>query len=303
MRLADIRYVCVFMYPTLAHNVRLYSMRLHAKPEPDWSPSQVPFSLSRNDRLLVVALDVVRQGAILSHSISHIPSSTLFSAMNTIAPGDSRRVFPWSDWGPSGSRLLCEGANLPPSRDVFGMSAASMLVISTYGSNLITYAIELYDFNPLAYRRALLSSNEGQDLGRGAGSGYAKDMLVMTPTTFTPCMEGFFAEDVTTYLPYLRRELEVTASYSKYVLPFDRLILGEDSLILMPCNVSVLAQGSSSSEAVLMSATVSGRTILSSPHLLISGPCCLQMLRAVQYLFPSRDGFELRRSSSRSQLL
>ncbi|RPD61710.1 hypothetical protein L226DRAFT_461076 [Lentinus tigrinus ALCF2SS1-7] len=112
VRTADLDYLCAFAYPPLSTQFNIWETTLCSAPGPDSLPTpslSVPFSVSRNDRLFVATFEVQsRHGTGGYNLISLIPSTTLMSAIQSLSPGQTRRIFPWQDWGPTGSRLLVD---------------------------------------------------------------------------------------------------------------------------------------------------------------------------------------------------
>ncbi|KAI0717895.1 hypothetical protein C8T65DRAFT_571295 [Cerioporus squamosus] len=223
--MTELKYLCAFTYPDLDQECAVVDMLLRADPGPDWLPSPslgVPFSVSRDNRVLVVTIQVIHGvRSTTSNLLSFIPFATLLSAIKSMPPGQTRRVFAWETWGPEGSRLQIA----PPRFDPFdmpcyvcGASFAMHVQPQASPSSLI---IKLYDFNQLACRRALLS-------------GVDRDALVTTGTKLTSRASSIFEEDVITRCPYLRRKVEIDDTDE-----VNAVMLGEDSLIIV-CMVGVI---------------------------------------------------------------
>ncbi|RPD52544.1 hypothetical protein L226DRAFT_576804 [Lentinus tigrinus ALCF2SS1-7] len=222
--LTKLEYLCAFHYPSLYFDdTSFFDVTLGAYPGPGLSPPPsvaVPFSVSRDDRLLVVTMQVEYSAPEIAILLSFIPSSTLLSLIKTIPPGERHRRFAWEDWGPAGSRL--QTTTWRPSFDsdrtaCYGNSFARQVQTRPHPSPL---SIELYDFNQLACRRML---GEGIVPGAGTSDGDGIE-LVMEPSVLTGPEKDIFREEVTTFCPYLRRQ--VVLDDQKDTL--DALLLGED---------------------------------------------------------------------------
>ncbi|RDX52576.1 hypothetical protein OH76DRAFT_1400371 [Lentinus brumalis] len=234
VRVDDLDFLCAFLYPDLHDRCNVIDMVLCAAPGPAWTPSsslQVPFSISGEDRLLVVTLKIAH-GVYweVSTLTSFIPSETLLSAVKSLPSGQTGRVFAWEDWGVYGSRLEVAPQEhlLAMPCYVHGTSFARHIQESTQPL-LFPFTIEVFDFNPLALRRALLSSQ-----AEGGSSGYQNDAaIVATSTTLTGHHSTIFNDEVTTYYPYFRRAVEIPGRDEMEQVLFDALLLEEDSLILV----------------------------------------------------------------------
>ncbi|OBZ79706.1 hypothetical protein A0H81_00991 [Grifola frondosa] len=98
----DVDFLCTFHYPTLSPLATPLAMTVRSDPAPSWKPHHdllVPFYTSREDRLIVVTLWVADRLVVRSLLLL-VPSSILLSRVNSLAPGEFKRHFPWEEWGP-----------------------------------------------------------------------------------------------------------------------------------------------------------------------------------------------------------
>ncbi|RDX52589.1 hypothetical protein OH76DRAFT_1377417 [Lentinus brumalis] len=214
-----LEYLCAFTYPVLDRESSVVDMLLRADPGPDWLPSPslgVPFSVSRDNGVLVVAMQVIHGLRSISTLLSFIPFSTLLTAIKSLSPGQTRRVFSWRQWGPDGSRLQVA----PPRFDAFDMPCyvcgPSFAMHVQPQARPLSLTIKLYDFNQLACRRALLS---GADTAA----------LVTNPARLTGRASNIFKREVITRCPYFRRTVEIDDMNDRV----NALLLGEDALIIV----------------------------------------------------------------------
>ncbi|RPD61698.1 hypothetical protein L226DRAFT_612298 [Lentinus tigrinus ALCF2SS1-7] len=222
--MTDIDYLCAFTYPDLGEESDVIEMVLRADPGPGWLPSPslaVPFSVSSENRLLVVTLQVMHGLRNISTLLSFIPSSTLLSAINSLAPGERCRTFAWEEWGPDGSRLILASPRFSFDMPCYVYGTAFAMHRQTRDTLPFSLTIVHLDFNQLACRRALSDENEDDQA------------LITEPTTLTGRARDIFEGKVTTSCPYFHREVVVTGKKDEGRLVFDELLLGEDSLILV----------------------------------------------------------------------
>ena len=222
---SDIEPICTFHYPELSDPFAVVAMSVRSDPAPYWSPNpalRVPFSVAREDRLLVVTLWVL-EGNIPLGILSLIPASTLLGALASLDLGSGVRVtreFRWAEWGPRGSRLMSiPGAHSP------------VWVCYVYGTTYALWgpdgggmgkAVYTLDFNQLAIRRALVRN--------------VPDDIMVHPIVFKPA--GVFKEEVRTALPYRARKL-AAESLPEGEGNFEAVMVAEDALVLVS-DVSVL---------------------------------------------------------------
>lgn len=220
---SDLDYLCTFHYPAMSDTFSTIAMSIRSDPGPSWRPHpslKVPFHVSRQDRLFVVTLWVteVHHFAILTL----IPSSTFLTHIQSLSPGETKRDFEWSEWGPEGSRLIAA-----PSTHtsvwvcyVYGMTFAMAL---RSGSQQVIVTL---DFNRLDIRRSRYG------LG-GEGVQPTPDArLVTEPTAIST--RRLFKEEVSTGLPYwLRKTRPFGGEGAEGEGHFEAVMLSEDSLIMV----------------------------------------------------------------------
>ncbi|RDX52578.1 hypothetical protein OH76DRAFT_168578 [Lentinus brumalis] len=221
-KLSELDYLCAFHYPMLSNNFTTLAMSLRSDPGPHWRPSpslKVPFHISRTDRLFVNTIWLTDGHAHIA-LLSLIPASTFLSALSSLAPGETRRDFEWSEWGPRGSRFV-----VAPSRHtpvwvcyVYGMTFAMVL---RAGSQQVIMTL---DFNQLDIQRTLCSEGEAQTTENAR--------LVTETTEFRRA--GVFREPVHTSLPYwLRKTRPLGGEGSEGEGHFEAVMISEDSLIMV----------------------------------------------------------------------
>ncbi|OJT10824.1 hypothetical protein TRAPUB_12693 [Trametes pubescens] len=229
----DLDYLCAFHYPPLADNFATISMSIRSDPAPNWKPSpslKVPFHVAHQDRLFVITLWVVEGNMHIMPFISLVPSTTFMTSIDTIAPGETGRVFEWSEWGPAGSRLI----PAPPTHTsvwvcyVYGMMFAMSI---RQGSQRIILAL---DFNPHSVGRVLAreareaaESPETTPEERAAVQESA--ISVTDERLFRPA--NIFREEVRTSLPHVMRKTRPFSAEGEG--HFDAVMVSEDSLVMV----------------------------------------------------------------------
>ncbi|RPD61706.1 hypothetical protein L226DRAFT_485162 [Lentinus tigrinus ALCF2SS1-7] len=223
-QLSDLDYLCAFHYPTLSNNFTTIAMSLRSDPGPHWRPNpslKVPFHISRTDRLFVITMWLTEGHAHVA-LLSLIPASTFLSAMASLAPGETRREFEWSEWGPRGSRFL-----VAPSRHttvwvcyVYGMT---FVMVLRSGSQQVIMTL---DFNQLDIRRTLCEDDPETETPT------ENARLVTETTEFRRA--GVFLDPVQTSLPYwLRKTRPLGGEGAEGEGHFEAVMLSEDSLIMV----------------------------------------------------------------------
>ena len=204
-------------------------MSVRSDPAPYWSPSpaalRVPFSIAREDRLLVVTLWVL-EGNLPLGILSLVPASTLLGALASLPPGaHPPREFAWAEWGPRGSRLMSmPGAHSP------------VWVCYVYGTTYALWAhdgeqskaVYTLDFNQLAIRH-----RAGTAAGAGDGEPeQIRERIVAEASVFEP--SRVFKGEVVTTLPYMER---IFMPFQSMPMTedgeFDQVMLTEDALLLV----------------------------------------------------------------------
>ncbi|KAI0356942.1 hypothetical protein OH77DRAFT_183926 [Trametes cingulata] len=214
----DLDYLCEFHYPALTDNFAVIGLSIRSDPAPNWTPSpglKVPFHVARQDRLFVITLGVIHGNMQVIPLISLVPSSTFLACLDKIAPGETRRAFEWSEWGPAGSRLM---PGLPTHSSVWVCYVYGMTFVMSARSGSQRVVMTL-DFNQLAVRRA-----RQQGRKRDTYSAINDDNRLSAPS-------GVFTEEVKTSLPHIiRRSGPLGAEGEGH---FDAAMISEDSLVLV----------------------------------------------------------------------
>ncbi|CDO72096.1 hypothetical protein BN946_scf184962.g39 [Trametes cinnabarina] len=229
----DLDWMCAFHYPTLGENFATISMSIRSDPAPNWAPNpahKVPFHVARRDRLFVITLWVVQGNMHIIPFISLVPSWTFLDCIRTLSPGETQRIFDWSEWGPHGSRLI----PAPPTH-------TSVWVCYVYG---LTFALSIrqgsqrgivtFDFNQYAVRR--LRAQEEREaaavgpLAWALQQGARRKLVQEDDRAFHPA--GVFKDEVRTSLPYILRKTSPLNS-EEGEGHFDAVMLSEDSLIMV----------------------------------------------------------------------
>ncbi|KAL7284613.1 LOW QUALITY PROTEIN: hypothetical protein ACG7TL_001908 [Trametes sanguinea] len=230
---SDLDWLCAFHYPALGENFATISMSIRSDPAPNWAPKpehKVPFHVARQDRLFVITLWVVQGNMHILPFISLVPSWTLLDCIRTLSPGETLRVFDWSDWGPRGSRLI----PAPPTH-------TSVWVCYVYG---LTFALSIrqgtqrgivtFDFNQHAVRRAQAQEErEKAEMGPLAWAmqqGTRRKLVQADDRLFHP--PNVFKDEIRTSLPYILRKAAPFAA-EEGEGHFDAVMVSEDSLILV----------------------------------------------------------------------
>ena len=228
---SELDYLCALHYPTLSDNFTTIAMSLRSDPGPHWRPHpslKVPFHISRTDRLFAITLWLT-EGHTHVALLSLIPASTILAAIASLAPGETRRDFEWSEWGPHGSRFL-----VAPSRHttvwVCYVYGTTFVMVLRSGSQQVIMTL---DFNELDIRRTLSragpESEENELRTENA-------RLVTEITEFRRA--GVFQEPVHTSLPYwLRKTRPFGGEGAEGEGHFDAVMVSEDSLVMV-ANVS-----------------------------------------------------------------
>ncbi|KAI0325496.1 hypothetical protein GY45DRAFT_1374683 [Cubamyces sp. BRFM 1775] len=240
---SDLDYLCAFHYPPLNDNFATVSMSVRSDPAPNWTPSpelKVPFHVARQDRLFVITFWVVEGNMHIIPFISLVPSWTFLDCIRSLAPGETGRVFEWSEWGPSGSRLI----PAPPTHTsvwvcyVYGMTFAMSL---RQGSQRVIVTL---DFNRLAISRARAEQQQLEEQqqqqqqqqqegegGEGAekAAGDRKKVVLADDRPFKPA--NIFSEEVRTSLPHIMRKTSPFGAEGEG--HFDAVMISEDSLVMV----------------------------------------------------------------------
>jgi len=160
----------------------------------------------------------IMQGEEISPIDLFVLSDTLLDHIGTLRKGETRHDFEWSEWGPTGTRMV---AQVPHSHVwvcyVFGTRFSS---ITGGGRHRESRVLEVWDFNQLGIRR---------DIGRAKAEWSEVEWHVGD----TSVLSGrVFIGEVRTQLPYrvFRRRL---AAPSEGEPAFTEAMCSEDSIILV----------------------------------------------------------------------
>ena len=226
-----------FRYPPLGATANPIKFEIRSDPSPSWAPDsgpQVPFYIAKHNRVYAISLWLL----VDSHSRSTmllVPSATFLSCMG----GSSHRTsnsFPWSDWGPRGTRMLTP--RIPPSE---------VWVCYVYGLKYVAIrkdkrrlAVDVYDFNQRALSRALQGKRDTDN-----------EICAIDPSIFE---EGKIFEHTTeTSLPYRIRTLPLDLKSTAHIA----VVCNEDNLIIV--DVSFFHRCST---AVMLMIGLSSRTLI-----------------------------------------
>lgn len=218
---SDLDYLCAFHYPAFADEYNVIGMLIRSDPAPHWRPNpslNIPFHISRVDRLLVITISITRRRSSVS-LLSLVPSSTLLSLITSLSTRETRRSFAWTEWGPDGSRLI----PAPPTHTgvwvcyVYGMTLA--LVHHLHSRQHVF----TFDFNPLTIRQARLNPNSVEELTR--------ERLVTEENN--PARSVHFKDEVCTRLPYWIRHSKVYGGDAESEGHMNAAMISEDSLVIV----------------------------------------------------------------------
>ncbi|KAI0767461.1 hypothetical protein C8Q74DRAFT_1355564 [Fomes fomentarius] len=219
---SDLDYLCAFHYPAFADDYRVFNMLIRSDPAPHWRPNpslNVPFHVSRVDRLFVITITMIRH-RFASSLLSLVPSSTLLSLINSLPPKKTRRDFTWTEWGPDGSHFM--PAPLMHS-GVWVCYVYGMTLVLTYRTRSKLVVIT-YDFNPLTIRQAQFNPNGVEEL--------ARERLVIEESNLNQL--ACFEDQVCTRLPYLvRRSQPYGGEDAEGGSHFNAAMISEDALVIV----------------------------------------------------------------------
>ncbi|KDQ63441.1 hypothetical protein JAAARDRAFT_378522 [Jaapia argillacea MUCL 33604] len=190
--LTKARYVAQFSCPAMSRHSFLLEIVIRSDPPPNWRPPPdvgVPFYTNCNsplhaseedrdlnvegDRVFTITL-LTTEGVAVLPFILFVPARTFLTYIHRFAhPNPSFRI-PWSDWGPSGTRMIP------------GLSHSLTWTCYTYGckvalpyergSALYYEMVKVYDFNQHAIRRGVGEMEKWLE-GEGALLGYGKKVM------------------------------------------------------------------------------------------------------------------------------
>ncbi|EJF56105.1 hypothetical protein DICSQDRAFT_94010 [Dichomitus squalens LYAD-421 SS1] len=241
----DLKYVCAFRYPRLGDTFIVTDISIRSDPAPNWQPSPslgVPFSVSREDRLLVITLQLY-EGPTRFGIFSLVLTSTFLSRVARVEREGAETGggdVGWTEWGPQGSRLL-----LAPETHtrvwVCYVYGTTFGLLRWRGSRKVVLTL---DFNQLAIRRARLKGGGCFGLGDSAeaaadGAWDAGGVKMTEMTAFRP--GRVFKEEVATGLGYWLRMLpslpfgdeESSDGTLDEERQFEAVMLAEDAFVVV----------------------------------------------------------------------
>lgn len=216
--------ICRFRLPQLSPLVADCSVFIRSDPAPAWTPHpdlKVPFYTARNERLFVLTLRVFEATGHLHCLLLFIPSSTLTSRIDDLAPDDENRTFTWEDWGPTATRLI----HAPPRMThvwvcyVFGTKFVFKRIVNN------KTAVCIMDFNTLPVKRRKAEAGDEMEPG-------LEDSSYETTVTTIPA-GTVFNDLVSTSLPFRSHTLVFDSPSQNGPIPLTAVMLSEDSLILV----------------------------------------------------------------------
>ncbi|KAH9927976.1 uncharacterized protein BXZ73DRAFT_48599 [Epithele typhae] len=219
---ADLDYLCTFQYPEFSPICTTHSVTIRSDPAPHWTPHpslHVPFHVAHGDRLFVITLWVLEAGGTWLGLLSLAPTATFLRALGSLPPGETRRDFPWDEWGLHGSRLIAAPR-----------THTTVWVCYVHGQTFVLpqpdsqRAVLALDFNPLAVRR-----------WRVAEAAAAEARVIDELAVFRP--KRVFTKEVRSGLPYVLRRCRPFADGEEG--EFDAVMVSEDSLVTVASHSSV----------------------------------------------------------------
>lgn len=214
----DMPYICELQYPELQANTEYLLIR--SDPTPSWRPpisAGVPFYCSRKDFIFTVSLRSFL-GELRQSTILLVPLSTLLSEVER-SHNVARRNVAWSEWGPSGTRMICR-------------EPSETWVCYTYGMKFIQglrwkggHVARAYDFNPYAARKYVKKSLDSPSLWK---------RLASSSKPSSRC--EIFGEQVTTTLS--GRVVNITLEHTEG--GWEAVMIGEDHILMVQVRPSLL---------------------------------------------------------------
>lgn len=232
--------ITFFGCPAFCDSAGIVEFGVRADPAPAWRPdaqSNLPFHLSRNNRIYVVTLWIQVAVNVLPHWVNiFVPSKTLISALedfSKVRKDSDDLTIPWERWGPHGTRLLM--SNVPQS---------SVWVCYVYGTRYVALEphqagkdkvwCRVFDFNDLPTRRGVLDVKPDniitQDHRRGMISPWISEEVVYQAGPLTVEASRIFKNDVTTSLPFRWKSVELNFSATQRKCA---VMCSEDNVIVM----------------------------------------------------------------------
>ncbi|KAH7926824.1 hypothetical protein BV22DRAFT_323419 [Leucogyrophana mollusca] len=119
---SGVDFICGLQYPPIKGEITKLLVR--SEPAPSWMPQQVPFFTSQKERLFVVTCSVDTKGDEVT--VLFVPLSTILAQIQA-ATGVPRSVVEWTNWGPSGTRMIARWPSDPWVCYSFGMRFIHLL--------------------------------------------------------------------------------------------------------------------------------------------------------------------------------
>lgn len=219
----DIGFECAFHCPAMCPDSGTLAISLRSDPSPVWSPDpnlEVPFHVSRQDRLFVLTLWVV-EGAHVTGLLIFIPSSTISSKLRSLSTTDRGRRFQWAEWGPEGThvRLTPPGHSMVWVCYVYGTTFVAPFRPGAGPGVILPQVpkmIQMLDFNQDAVKKQLQEGDEDGEVTH----------IVTMPVKVN--LDKVFIDPIMTTLPYRWRAKRVPYHNGR---PFDAVLLSEDAII------------------------------------------------------------------------
>ncbi|KAF9015535.1 hypothetical protein BDQ17DRAFT_1395802 [Cyathus striatus] len=218
-RIGDVENKFVFRYPELDIDAIVHDMSLRSDPAPLWTSGSklgVPFQIARNNRIYVTSfwVEVSERMQLFVHFVPH---DTLQACIDNILSGEMNDAVDWEHWGPESTRMVkspsyhsrvyvcyVNGSRyvLPQSTAYRGVKPNSPVQWKC--------SILLYDFNQLAFRRALLDTQQKKEKGKDRS--HVPEDGETCFMTEEEVLEGgqLFKEELRTRLPYRVRSIPVS---------------------------------------------------------------------------------------------
>lgn len=227
-----------FLLPTLVSSVRHINFRSRSEPSPSpittsGDPSgssdqrQKPFGVSPDNHIICFYMVVTTPNgrpcpALFTHCsvlldfARYLPSDRL---------GNSTRLIPWENWGPSNTRWIKDGLNFEYECYIYGSRFVHKVDADDEGQR----KIQVMDFNPYIVKQFQSDGRAGEPLTVLTEEVQVQCRVVDT-TTILP-KGPVFNENVHSSLPY--REVTRSVPYGSFSLMID-----EERILFLTVNIS-----------------------------------------------------------------
>lgn len=212
----DIPYICELQYPALIAHTEFFLIR--SEPTPTWRPPTglgVPFYRSRRDFIFTISMRNFL-GDIHGSTVLLVPLSILLSEVER-SRNVPRRNVAWSEWGPSGSRMICR-------------EPSETWVCYAYGMKFIQglrwkrgHVARAYDFNQYAARKHVKTTIDSPVLWKRLAT-------LSEPSA----RSEVFEEEVITTLP----GRVATIALEHWERGWDAVMIGEDNILMVQVRLS-----------------------------------------------------------------